>query len=297
MLSYDTKKMETLISKLPPDMPKDLIPSTKIASGSFEKNNTTSIATKVPEDAGVAAIEKPFKSSKTTYVPLSHYKKEDRDSSDELVKKTSEAILRGIPEVLHDPYRVNLSHSETESSNSKRQWVGEPMTMSRMEYIQYVREQCEKELSYVQKRPDHSINLNNVEAKEDDIAKESTLETTEDLPKPLEVLKKVEEKVDDKLPIVLKEHLGEEMIEEVQLHTSRSQFLRALWIRAIISLCLFIGLVSFDLLNVHFGSKGVHEVKDVVANNSTIQKIEKFVSDFTENTVLPVFGIDKKDGQ
>ncbi len=297
MLSYDTKKMDSLISKLPPDMPKDLIPNTKVASGFFEKNNTTTIATKVPEDAGMAAVEKPHKRSQTNYVSLNSYKQEIRPSSDALIKETSDAILRGIPEVLHDPYRVKLSHAESNSSNSKGQWVGEPMTMSRMEYIQYVREQCEKELCYVPKRPSYSISLDNEEAKEDTMEKVSALEMTKDLVQPTEALEKAEQKVEGKLPLVLKENLEEEMIVEARLDSKKRRFLRILWIRFIIALCLFIGLVSFDLLNVHFGSTGIHEVKDVVANNSTIQKIEKIVSDFTENTVLPVFGIDKEDGQ
>ena len=276
MLSYDTNQTDTLLSKAPADMPRELIASGSKHTSSTRRGGIT-VATKVPEDAGMAALEQP------------------RSVNEELVKITSENLLRGMPDVLHGPYRVNISSTELETSRKPEQWVGEPMAMSRMEYIQYVRAQCEKELSYVPQRviEPRMLSLEKIEEEShlsEDVEKEVTY--TKDIEE-----EKASEAFVTKLPLVSKENLEEEMFEQAKEESGKSHFLRVLWIRSIIAMCFFIGVVSFDLLNVHFGSVGVQDVKNVVANNHTIQKIEQIVSDFAENTVFPVFGINKEDGQ
>ncbi len=270
MLSYDTNKMGPLISKVPPDMPKELLPGSYINHTSSDMRRKDVIATKVPEAAGMAAVEQP--------------------ATDQFIKNTSDAILKGIPEVLHDPYRVNLSESDLEIRPKPGEWVGNQKTMTRIEYIQYVREQCEKELlSYIPKRP-VEINTQKIELEED------VREEVQGLPEaPLVKETTMETKLD--LPLVMKEKLEEGLTMEQMKESKKSNFIRRLWIRSIVAMCLFIGLVSFDLLNIHIGSTRISDVKNVVANNTTIQKIERIVSDFAENTVLPVFGVDKKEDQ
>ncbi len=270
MLSYDSKQMGPLISKAPPDIPKELLPGSYINHSSSDLRRKDVIATKVPEAAGMAAVEQPV--------------------NEQFIKNTSDAILKGIPEVLHDPYRVNLTESDLKIRPKPGEWASNHKTMTRVEYIQYVREQCEKELlSYIPKRP-VEINTQKIEFEEE------VVEEVKGLPEaPLTKETTMESKLE--LPLVMKEKLEEGLTMEQVKESNKSNFFRRLWIRSIVAMCLFIGLVSLDLLNVHVGSTRIRDVKNVVANNTTIQKIERIVSDFAENTVLPVFGIDKLEDQ
>ncbi len=297
MLSYDTRKLDI------PD----------------------SNATKVPEDAGMAAREpKPISYNQSRFTMNSL--RSCRPVQDNYIKETSDAIMKSIPEVLMEPYHITLPeerlspidkrenhliHNEARSNVAESQELrgsvvnqelgyGEVKRMTRMEYIQYVREQCDKELSFY--TPITSQSQSQVK---------SQAQISLDEP----ILTKNTETVEDELPVIEFDDKEKEMPlftkDNLELHkvtlddilpvkenpkvTGKKQFLNLLLIRGLIALCLFIGIISFDLLGVHFGHTDVREIKEIVGSNKTIEKIEKTVSDFTKDTVLPVFGIDHEE--
>lgn len=303
MLSYETKKMDYLVSKEPPDMPSKV---------------RTSTATRVSEEAAKAAIERKENT-------IQYTRKEARRSlGDTLVLETSNALRKGMPEILHEPYRVKLPDNEIKEPVHKSPEVldGRLKGMTRAEYIRFVREECAKELAYVPRNqvevvieepPKIEEPVREELVKEEPVMEEPLKEEPEQIQReeitftPSKRRKRRQKVVTNELPIFMKDKLDEttltadsvsdEAAPKIEEVTKKKAFLHRLWIQGIVAMCLFIGLVSFDLLNVRVGSVSIGSVKEIVGNNKTIQKIEEVVSDFAENTVLPVFGVDKKEGQ
>lgn len=303
MLSYETKKMDYLVSKDPPDRTKKV---------------KTSAATRVSEEAAKAAIER---KDTTPYRPHFRHNEEKLPLKDSFVYETSRALKRAMPEVLKEPYRVKITENDVkEEENESKEFIDSRLKgMTRAEYIRFVREECAKELAYVPRNQVEVVVEEPLKAEElchEDPVTEEPVIKKEVKEKPIKesdeglmvkVRRKKKQKiVTNELPLIMKEKIDEATLcaDQMQkegtaplVENKRRAFLHKLWIQGIVAMCLFIGLVSFDLLNVRVGSVSIRSVKEIVGNNETIQKIEEVVSDFAENTVLPVFGVDKKEGQ